>query len=170
MQHYEFSYKDFLMLKKVGKQKKTKLADYDFTNTMVFKPWGFEYLIYEDKDCCGWFLHINKHYGTSLHCHETKQTMIYVVSGLLMLTTINKRQLMTPGAMVILDKKVFHAMGATTNDTRVIELEMPSYKPDSIRAVDYWKRKGQPYESKCLLLDFKKSSVRGKGKRKRGKT
>ena len=50
IQHYDFTYKDFLMLRKVGKQKKTKLAKHDFTDTTVFKPWGFEYIIYEDKD------------------------------------------------------------------------------------------------------------------------
>jgi len=170
MQHYEFSYKDFLMLKKVGRQKKTKLAKHDFTNTTVFKPWGFEYLIYEDKDCCGWFLHINKHYGISLHCHKTKQTVICVISGILLLTTINKRQLMMPGNMAILDKKVFHAMGAITDDTRVMELEMPSYKPDAIRAIDFWGRKGKPYESKCLLLELQNPPLEEEGKRKRGKT
>lgn len=171
MNHYEFSYKDFLMLKKIGKQQKTKLAKYDFKNTVVFKPWGFEYLIYEDKDCCGWFLHIDKHFGTSLHCHMTKQTMVCVVSGLLLLTMINRKLLMMPGDMAIFDKKVFHAMGAATDDTRVIELEMPSYKPDAVRAVDFWGRKGKPYENKCLLLRLQKSSVqRSKGQRKRGKT
>jgi len=162
-ERYKITYKDFLMLKKTGKQKNTKLAKYDFTNTIVIKPWGMEYLFMENKECCGWMLHINKHYGTSLHCHRTKQTAVYVISGILLLTTIRKRQLLQPGDMVLIDKEVFHAMGAMKDDTRVIELEMLSSKTDSIRAVDYWKRTGEPYESKCLLmtlqnkkLDFKK--------------
>ncbi len=152
--HYELTYKDFALFKKLGKQQKTILAETDLSNVIVFKNWGFEYMIYEDKDCCGWFLHINKHSGTSLHCHETKQTVVCVISGMLLLTTATRRQLMQSGDIAYIDKKVFHAMGAASEDTRVIEIEMPSYKPDALRAVDFWGRVGQPYESQCLIMEL----------------
>lgn len=154
IKHYDYTYKDFLMLRATGKQKKTILAKHDFSHTTVFKKWGMEYLIYEDKDCCGWFLHITENLGTSLHCHETKTTVLCVVSGLIVLTTSKGKHMFQSGDIVYLDKKVFHAMGAATENTRVIELEMPSYKPDSIRSVDFWKREGKPYEEGCLLLEL----------------
>lgn len=168
--HYRFTVKDFLMLEqKTGKQKKTKLAEYDFTDTVVFKPWGFEYLFMEDKDCCGWMLHINDNYGTSLHCHMTKSTIVCVIDGILALTTAGGRFLMSAGDIVLIDKKVFHAMGAIAGNARVIELEMPSYKPDAVRVVDPWGRKGQPYESLCLLLGLNNPPKNKKRKREKGK-
>lgn len=155
--HYEFTVKDFMLLKKIGRQKKSKYKDYDFANSVVFKPWGYEYLFYEGKDSCGWILHIKQGLGTSLHCHKEKKTLVCVISGLLLLITAAEKMLLMPGEAVLLDEKVFHSMSAFSfrneaEDTRVIELEVPSDKTDSVRVIDYWKRKKQPYESKCLVM------------------
>jgi mannose-6-phosphate isomerase-like protein (cupin superfamily) len=169
--HYEQTTKDLVLLEHVGKQKKTMLAKTDLSNAIIFKPWGFEYMIMNEGKSCGWMLHINKFHGTSFHCHMTKQTVVLVVSGMLLLTTSQKKQLMMPGDMAYIDKKTFHMMGTHTKDTRVIEIETPSYKPDAVRIIDFWGRKGEPYESQCKVVHLtKKSSIdeiekRGKGKR-----
>lgn len=156
IKHYEQTSRDLILLEKIGKQKKTMLAKTDLSDATVFKNWGFEYMFYGDKDCCGWFLHINRHYGTSFHCHMTKLTVVYVVSGMLLLTTSMKRQLMMPGSIAIIDKKTFHMMGAVDNNTRVIELETPSNKTDAIRMIDHWGRVGEPYESQALVMRLEK--------------
>ena len=151
--HYIFTALDAAMMDKVGKQQKSRFTDKDFNyQTVVFKPWGFEYLFMKNKECCGWMLHIITGSGTSVHCHAKKKTIVMVISGNLLLTTIYDRQFYKPGEIVLIDEKVFHAMGAPLGNVRVIELEYPSDKTDAIRGVDFWSRKGKPYESKCKVI------------------
>ena len=45
-----------------------------YKNIVVNKPWGYEYLAYENEYVGLWFLHIEKDQETSLHCHPKKDT------------------------------------------------------------------------------------------------
>lgn len=135
--------------------KPSRLANHDFTNTVMVKPWGIEYMNYEaeDKSCCSWFLHILPDQRTSMHCHATKWTFIHVIDGSIILRLLGRRPIhMKAGDSVILDKRVFHAMVANEEGVRLLEIESPSYKPDAIRYMDIMDRVGEPYESKCLVI------------------
>ena len=46
----------------------------DYSNIKVKKPWGSEYLIYQNNDIAVWLLKIIKGQNTSLHCHPIKKT------------------------------------------------------------------------------------------------
>ena len=53
-----------------------------YTSKIVNKPWGFEYVIYNDKKKLGiTFLKINKDHKTSLHCHTNKKTGFIILGG-----------------------------------------------------------------------------------------
>ena len=41
----------------------------DYSNKINDKPWGKEYLAYQNEKIGIWILHINKDQETSLHCH-----------------------------------------------------------------------------------------------------
>ena len=45
-----------------------------YKNKIVDKPWGYEYLIYENNLVALWLLHIKPNQKTSLHCHPKKTT------------------------------------------------------------------------------------------------
>ena len=45
-----------------------------YENNIVKKPWGFEYLVYQNDNVGLWLLHIEKDQCTSTHCHPKKNT------------------------------------------------------------------------------------------------
>ena len=45
-----------------------------YYNKLVKKPWGSEYLIYENSKIAAWLLDISYKKKTSLHCHPLKKT------------------------------------------------------------------------------------------------
>ena len=53
----------------------------DYTEVMVTKPWGYEYLMYQNEDIAIWSLHIDYGKQTSLHCHPRKKTGLILLSG-----------------------------------------------------------------------------------------
>ena len=53
----------------------------DYRNKICVKPWGHEFLVFENKNIGIWFLNIMKGHQTSLHCHFKKDTIIIVIKG-----------------------------------------------------------------------------------------
>ena len=52
-----------------------KLRDKVFDRNIVKKPWGYEYVIYRNKNKLALtFLDIKHNKQTSLHCHPKKKT------------------------------------------------------------------------------------------------
>ena len=56
-----------------------KKDNYDIN--VVKKPWGYEYLAYENENVALWFLHIKHTHSTSLHCHPKKTTGLVLLDG-----------------------------------------------------------------------------------------
>ena len=53
-----------------------------YSKMVVKKPWGFEYIVYDDKDKIGiTFLNIKYKHKTSLHCHPKKKTGFIILDG-----------------------------------------------------------------------------------------
>ena len=51
-----------------------------YDSRIVFKPWGYEYVIYRyKKNLSITFLHINKNKRTSLHCHPKKKNWFCII-------------------------------------------------------------------------------------------
>ena len=47
----------------------------------VKKPWGYEYLAYENENVGLWFLYIAPGQSTSMHCHPKKTTGLVLLDG-----------------------------------------------------------------------------------------
>ena len=60
-----------------------------YKNVIVDKPWGYEYLAYENEHVGLWFLHIKKDHQTSLHCHPKKDTGLIVLDGAVDVSFLN---------------------------------------------------------------------------------
>jgi hypothetical protein len=53
----------------------------DFKNVVVNKPWGYEYLVYQNDSVAVWYLYLREGAATSLHCHPKKKTGIILLKG-----------------------------------------------------------------------------------------
>ena len=121
----------------------------DFNNIIVHKPWGYEYLIYNNKDIAIWRLHISKGASTSLHSHPNKKTGLIILSGGAELNFLNNNaKKMFPLETVMLRQGVFHKTKAITSDVQLLEVENPNNKADLIRLKDNYGREGTPYETR----------------------
>src|SRR3989338_5677445 len=58
-----------------------KHSDPNYTNAIVKKPWGYEYLLFENKHVSIWILQIIRKRKTSMHCHPNKKTGLILLSG-----------------------------------------------------------------------------------------
>lgn len=136
------------------------LDSVDFSKVIVKKPWGYEYLLYEDGNASVWILRLNKDNLTSMHCHIYKKTALIVLAGKAVCTTLNEGFLLNEGDGLILDKKVFHSTQALSEGGVILlELETPSKKTDVVRLIDQYGRESEGYESESEMIhDFSLSN------------
>ena len=119
----------------------------NYKNRVVLKPWGYEYLIFENEFVATWFLHINGGHSTSMHCHPQKKTSLILLSGNALCNTFEKRNYLNAMDAIILEKTVFHSTKAiSSGGIDVIEIETPPDKTDLVRLNDGYGRQKQGYE------------------------
>ena len=53
-----------------------------YEKTVVKKPWGYEYLVYQNDKVALWFLYIGHGHQTSMHCHPNKTTGLILLNGM----------------------------------------------------------------------------------------
>jgi hypothetical protein len=114
---------------------------------IVKKPWGYEYLAYENENVALWFLYIKHTHSTSLHCHPNKTTGLILLDGKAEVSFLNNTNKLTPINKIMIRKGLFHSTKAT--DERgawVFEIETPVDKQDLVRFRDSYGREGKPYE------------------------
>lgn len=121
-------------------------------SVIVRKPWGFEYMAYQNDDVALWVLHIKKGHKTSLHCHPKKTTGLIVVSGTVNINFISdSKEITAPGKQMI-RRGLFHQTCALTEDVIVLEIETPVDKNDLVRMNDCYGRENSGYENKEFEL------------------
>jgi hypothetical protein len=47
----------------------------DYSQFIVTKPWGYEFLVFENEQVAIWMLHLVRHRKTSVHCHPNKKRL-----------------------------------------------------------------------------------------------
>ena len=110
------------------------------------KPWGYEYLIYQNDEAAIWHLFINKWESTSMHCHPSKKTGLLVLCGGAKISFLNGHQKVFAGEKVMIRHGVFHkTMNMTSEMLQLFEIETPVNKEDIIRLEDCYGRAGMPY-------------------------
>ena len=112
---------------------------------VVCKPWGYEYLAYENEHVALWILHIRAGERTSLHCHPTKSTGLVVVSGTAEINFIADSRIITAPGKQMIRRGLFHQTHAIT-DTIMFEIETPVDKNDLVRLTDNYGRTATGYE------------------------
>ena len=121
----------------------------DFHDVVVRKPWGSEYLLFENMDVAVWILTIDKGQQTSMHCHPKKNTSLAVLSGQAICRTFEREFELSVGEGVYIGKKVFHqSINKSNNRLIMMEIESPVDKFDLVRQEDGYGRVGSGYEGK----------------------
>jgi quercetin dioxygenase-like cupin family protein len=132
---------------------------------IVKKPWGYEYLVYENENVGLWFLYIAPGQSTSMHCHPKKTTGLVVLDGEVEISFLaDKRQLKSLDKVMI-RRGLFHSTKAISDKGAFIfEIETPVDKQDLVRLEDLYGRASKPYEDStfeetkndsCLWIDGK---------------
>ncbi len=116
-------------------------------NNIVKKPWGYEYLMYENEDVALWFLYIKKGERTSTHCHPSKTTGLTLLDGEAKVSFLSDVNILSSLSKIMIRKGLFHSTQATSeNGAYVLEIETPVDKHDLVRFKDSYGREGKPYE------------------------
>tara|TARA_R100000008_G_C3557107_1_gene153844 strand:- start:224 stop:895 length:672 start_codon:yes stop_codon:yes gene_type:complete len=117
-------------------------------HNIVKKPWGYEYLMYENEYVALWFLHIQKGERTSTHCHPNKTTGLTLLDGHVDVSFLSDIKKLKPLSKIMIRKGLFHSTRALSDGgAYVLEIETPVDKHDLVRFKDSYGREGKPYEN-----------------------
>lgn len=133
----------------------------DYRNKIVIKPWGYEYLVYENENVAIWYLHIDKGESTSMHCHPKKSTGLILLRGEAEVSFLADKRIIRNFDKVMIRRGLFHQTKALSDDgIDLLEVETPNDKHDLVRLQDEYGREDKPYETtwepkddKCLWFD-----------------
>lgn len=133
------------------------------SKNIVKKPWGYEYLVYEDDNVALWFLFIAYDEKTSLHSHPNKTTGLIVLDGEAEVQFFSDCKALSKLDKIMIRKGLFHSTKSKSKSgTMLFEIETPNNKLDLVRLEDTYGRKGKPYEDAsyeypklhdCLWID-----------------
>ena len=124
-----------------------------YSNKIVNKPWGYEYVIYADRNKISiTYVHINYNQSTSLHCHPKKKTGFIILKGPALVQIgiykKNKKKFNSLSRLVF-RPGLFHSLKAISKKgLTALEFEVPYIKKDLIRFKDRYGRQDKKYEGK----------------------
>lgn len=142
------SLNDFENLSRLKVESSDFANTFDYRNVVVNKPWGYEYLWYQNETVAIWFLFIKNFHGTSLHCHARKRTSLIVLDGLIQCNTLDDKYTLNPLQAIVIEPCVFHSSKALSAEGAfLLEIETPPMKGDLVRMNDHYGRQNVGYEN-----------------------
>jgi rfaE bifunctional protein nucleotidyltransferase chain/domain len=130
----------------------------DYKNKVCLKPWGYEFLIYENNSIAIWHLVMNKGHSTSLHTHFKKDTFLMVISGCAKIGLVDNTSIvLNTMESVFIPRYKFHSISSFSDKMVLLEMEIFtegltfSDKNDLLRLDDQYKRKPVGYESSVSI-------------------
>jgi len=130
---------------------KNKSSFYD--NKIVFKPWGYEYVVYRNANHLSvTLLSIDYNKSTSLHCHPSKKSGFILLEGKaqfqLGLRKKNTELHVSPSKRMMA-RGLFHSIKSVSKSGLIaLEFETPVNKNDLVRFKDSYGRENKAYEGK----------------------
>lgn len=142
----------------------SKKINIDYKNKICTKPWGYEFMIYNNTKIAIWFLKINSNHKTSLHMHYYKDTLLVTYKGTGLITykdtTDNlNHHILNELEYLFIPKYKFHQLSGLTEAVYFIEIEIFSNdinfsdKNDLLRIDDIYNRDSTGYESSIICLE-----------------
>ncbi|MCL0045007.1 thiamine pyrophosphate-binding protein [Nitrospinaceae bacterium] len=140
---------------KLESEIRAKQDPFDYSKVIVKKPWGYEYLVFENEFVAIWMLHIVRKRKTSMHSHPKKRTSLILLAGNATCSHLEGSEKLNPMEGIVIEEGVFHMTEASNelpidpqseNGIWVMEIESPPNKADLIRMKDEYGRSGKAYE------------------------
>lgn len=152
------------------KQDADKAYDsFDYSKVIVKKPWGYEYLVFENECVAIWLLQIVRKRKTSMHCHPRKTTGLILLTGYGIFHSMQNSIALHRMDAINIDAGVFHATEAQSvlpihpiseNGIWVMEIESPPFKTDLCRMADAYGRAGTSYEGRNQMVFEPKETLK----------
>ena len=122
-----------------------------YSNRVVYKPWGYEYVIYNDANRLAiTFVRIKHGHKTSLHSHPKKKTAFIILDGkALVQIGIYKENSKHFNSLsrLVFRSGLFHSIKAVSKKgVYALEFETPYKKNDLLRFKDDYGRQAKQYE------------------------
>jgi len=131
-----------------------KGVNLDYRKKVVNKPWGYEYLLFENEFVAIWILFLKDQGATSMHCHPKKDTSLTVLSGSVESSTLDNRFKLQKGQGLFMEKGVFHSTkGISPEGAFIMEIETPPDKNDLVRLKDNYGREDKSYEGSRFITE-----------------
>jgi len=132
----------------------------DISSSIVKKPWGYEYLAFENEQIAIWFLCIRENDSTSFHCHPNKKTGMFVLEGEGVLSFLSGKRFLESYDYTAIHAGVFHSTKSLSKELLLFEVESSRDKNDLIRLEDTYGRKQgyenesnwEPKDDKCFKI------------------
>lgn len=142
-----------------------------YSNKLVFKPWGYEYVIYNDSNRLAiTFVKINNGHKTSLHCHPEKKTGFIILEGKAKVQIgIYKKNTKYYRSLsrLVFRPGLFHSIKAESKKgVYALEFETPYKKNDLIRFTDNYGRQTKHYEGKKFVQKLSSNFIKFKKPKK----
>jgi len=124
-----------------------------YSSRVVYKPWGYEYVIYNDASRIAiTFVYIKHGHKTSLHCHPQKKTGFIILDGRALVQIgiykENSKNFKSLSRLVF-RPGLFHSLEAISKKgVYALEFETPYNKNDLLRFKDNYGRQSKNYEGK----------------------
>ena len=136
-----------------------------YSNNLVNKPWGYEYVAYNHLNLLAVTLvRINHGHKTSLHCHPKKKTGFIILDGKAEVQIgIYKKNSKTFGPLsrLVFRPGLFHSIKAISKKgLYALEFETPYKKNDLIRFEDSYGRQKKNYEGKKFTQKLDKKFLK----------
>lgn len=146
----EFDLSNLSLKRTTGGQGINKQINYK--TLVVNKPWGYEYLLFENEHVAIWILYLKPGTATSMHCHPKKMTALTVLSGEVATSSLHTSFVLKPMDSLIIDSGVFHSTRASSVEAAMImEIETPPDKGDLVRLKDEYGRENSGYEGQEFI-------------------
>ena len=145
---------DVCIKSKLGLRENSNKIDY--LKKINDKPWGKEYLAFQNKEIGIWILHVNKNQETSLHCHFKKDTILIPISGCFKINLFNKFVILNLFDSIYVPRNTFHGIHSYSDNAILMEIEIYtehiSYtdKNDLLRIKDIYNRDKTQYETSVI--------------------
>lgn len=128
----------------------------DYLNKIYEKPWGKEYMSYQNKNIGIWILEIDKNKETSVHCHFKKDTILICLNGCFKINLYDSYKILNTLQIMYIPKNTFHGIYSYIENSILMEIEIYneeveySDKNDLLRLRDIYNREKDKYETSVI--------------------
>ena len=148
MKFINVSYEELTITNNLPLLERENTEEINYLNKICVKPWGKEYLAYQNDKIGIWILHVAKDVGTSVHCHFKKDTLLIPLSGSFKIELYNTFEILNELEQLYIPRRAFHGITAYRDDSVLMEIEIYTDKINYTDKNDLFRFKDNIYTRK----------------------